>query len=54
VIDSTPGSLQPAGEVEMYVETDGEGPDLVLLHGGGGTVEDLAGLRSASGGGPGG
>ena len=31
----------------MYVEVDGEGPDLVLLHGGGGTVDDLAGLRAA-------
>jgi len=41
------GSLQPAGEIEMYVEIEGEGPDLVLLHGGGGTVDDLAGLRSA-------
>jgi pimeloyl-ACP methyl ester carboxylesterase len=33
----------------MYVEVEGDGPDLVLLHGGGGTVEDLAGLRSALG-----
>jgi pimeloyl-ACP methyl ester carboxylesterase len=31
----------------MYVEIDGDGPELVLLHGGGGTLEDLAGLRSA-------
>ena len=45
--DATPGSLRPAGEIQMYVEIDGEGPELVLLHGGGGTVEDLAGLRSA-------
>lgn len=41
------GSFQPAGQIEMYVEIEGEGPDLVLLHGGGGTVDDLAGLRSA-------
>jgi len=47
VTDATPGSLQPAGEIQMYVEIDGEGPDLVLLHGGGGSVEDLADLRSA-------
>jgi len=31
----------------MYVEIDGDGPDLVMLHGGGGNVDDLAGLRSA-------
>ena len=41
------GGLRPAGEIEMYVEVEGDGPDLVLLHGGGGTVDDLAGLRSA-------
>jgi len=41
------GSLQPAGDIQMYVEIDGDGPDLVLLHGGGGNIDDLAGLRSA-------
>ena len=41
------GTLRPAGDIEMYVEVEGDGPDLVLLHGGGGTVEDLAGLRTA-------
>lgn len=41
------GKLVPAGEIEMYVEIDGTGPDLALLHGGGGTVEDLEGLRTA-------
>lgn len=44
--EAAAGSLQPAGAIEMYVEIDGEGPDLVLLHGGGGTVDDLGGLRS--------
>lgn len=43
------GKLVPAGEIEMYVEIDGSGPDLVLLHGGGGTVEDLGGLRTELG-----
>jgi pimeloyl-ACP methyl ester carboxylesterase len=47
VTAATPGGLLPAGEIQMYVEIEGDGPDLVLLHGGGGTVEDLAGLRSA-------
>jgi pimeloyl-ACP methyl ester carboxylesterase len=46
VTDASPGRPLPAGEIEMYVETDGEGSDLVLLHGGGGTVDDLAGLRA--------
>ena len=41
------GSLRPAGGIEMYVEVEGDGPDLVLLHGGGGNVDDLAGLRAA-------
>ena len=41
------GGLRPAGEIQMYVEIDGDGLDLVLLHGGGGTMDDLAGLRSA-------
>jgi pimeloyl-ACP methyl ester carboxylesterase len=45
--DAPAGSLRPAGEIEMYVEVEGDGPDLVLLHGGGGTVDDLAGLRAA-------
>jgi pimeloyl-ACP methyl ester carboxylesterase len=40
------GSLRRAGEIEMYVEVDGVGTDLVLLHGGGGTKDDLAGLRA--------
>jgi pimeloyl-ACP methyl ester carboxylesterase len=31
--------------VELHHRIDGEGPDLVLLHGGGGTTEELAGLR---------
>jgi len=47
VTDAPAGSLLSAGEIEMYVEIEGDGPDLVLLHGGGGTVDDLAGLRSA-------
>lgn len=43
------GTLRPAGGIEMYVEVEGEGdgPDLILLHGGGGSVDDLAGLRTA-------
>lgn len=41
------GTLRPAGGIEMYVEVEGDGPDLILLHGGGGTVDDLAGLRTA-------
>jgi pimeloyl-ACP methyl ester carboxylesterase len=45
--EATVGTLLPAGEIQMYVEVDGDGQDLVLLHGGGGTVDDLAGLRSA-------
>jgi pimeloyl-ACP methyl ester carboxylesterase len=47
VTDAAAGRLLPAGEIGMYVEIDGEGSDLVLLHGGGGTVDDLAGLRAA-------
>jgi pimeloyl-ACP methyl ester carboxylesterase len=31
--------------VRLYHEVRGSGPDLVLLHGGGGSVEDLADLR---------
>ncbi|HKG55985.1 MAG TPA: alpha/beta hydrolase [Candidatus Limnocylindrales bacterium] len=34
------------GAVEMYVEITGHGPDLVLLHGGGGTIDDLGALRT--------
>jgi pimeloyl-ACP methyl ester carboxylesterase len=30
---------------DLYHRVDGEGPDLALLHGGGGTTEDLAALR---------
>ena len=44
--EAAEGTLRPAGDIEMYVEVEGEGPDLVLLHGGGGTVADLAALRS--------
>jgi pimeloyl-ACP methyl ester carboxylesterase len=47
VTAETRGALLPAGEIQMYVEIEGDGPDLVLLHGGGGNVDDLAGLRSA-------
>ena len=31
--------------VELHHRIDGDGPDLLLLHGGGGTTEDLAALR---------
>ena len=31
--------------VELHHRVDGDGPDLVLLHGGGGTTEELADLR---------
>lgn len=41
------GTLRTAGGIEMYVEVEGDGPDLILLHGGGGTVDDLTGLRTA-------
>jgi pimeloyl-ACP methyl ester carboxylesterase len=45
--EAAEGKLRPAGGIEMYVEVEGEGPDVVLLHGGGGTADDLAGLRAA-------
>ncbi|HUP54792.1 MAG TPA: alpha/beta hydrolase [Methylomirabilota bacterium] len=41
-----PGRLIAAGDIEMYVEVEGAGPDIVLLHGGGGRAGDLAGLRA--------
>jgi pimeloyl-ACP methyl ester carboxylesterase len=34
------------GTTELHHRIDGAGPDLVLLHGGGGSTEDLAALRS--------
>jgi pimeloyl-ACP methyl ester carboxylesterase len=47
VTQAPTGTFRSAGDIEMYVEVEGDGPDLVLLHGGGGTVDDLAGLRAA-------
>jgi pimeloyl-ACP methyl ester carboxylesterase len=44
--ETAAGTFLPAGDLQMYVEIQGEGRDLVLLHGGGGTVEDLAGIRA--------
>jgi pimeloyl-ACP methyl ester carboxylesterase len=44
--ETAAGTLRSAGDIKMYVEVEGDGPDLVLLHGGGGTVDDLAGLRA--------
>jgi pimeloyl-ACP methyl ester carboxylesterase len=47
--ETAAGTLRPAGDIHMYVEIEGDGPDLVLLHGGGGTVDDLAGIRAVLG-----
>jgi len=34
---------------ELYVKVEGTGPDLVMLHGGGGGIDDLAALRELLG-----
>ena len=39
------GRYVACGEVDMYTEIRGTGPDLLLLHGGAGSIADLDGLR---------
>jgi pimeloyl-ACP methyl ester carboxylesterase len=46
VSEGTRGSYLRAGDVEMHVEIRGDGPDLVLLHGGAGSIADLDALRA--------
>ena len=41
-----PGRYVAARDLEMYVETEGVGPDLVLLHGGSSDANEMASLRA--------